>query len=118
MSAELDLISEQDATIERLSAELDSIMGKWEAAKRVAEFFSEECKTHKARADKAEAALAKVREAAKPIIHYVDMRQKKPLRSMGDFIHCIHTNTEWEAELRLSDLEFLRASLTEGEVRP
>ena len=77
MSAELDLISEQDATIERLSAELDSIMGKWEAAKRVAEFFSEECKTLNARADKAEAALAKARELLQRVVdaqakHYGD----------------------------------------------
>lgn len=38
------------------------------------------------------------------IRHYVAMRDAKPLRQSGDVIHSVHAGTEWEAELRLSDL--------------
>jgi hypothetical protein len=38
------------------------------------------------------------------IRHYVEMRQRMPLRGIGDSIHHIHASTEYEAELTLSDL--------------
>lgn len=38
------------------------------------------------------------------IRHYVAMRDAKPLRQLDDVIHSVHAGTEWEAELRLSDL--------------
>lgn len=40
---------------------------------------------------------------------YLAMRDEKPLRQMDDVINAIHTGTDWEAELRLSDLRRLLA---------
>lgn len=45
---------------------------------------------------------------------YVEMRRKMPLSGLGDSVHHIHASTEFEAELRLSDLEAIIAS---GDVR-
>lgn len=45
--------------------------------------------------------------------HYVDMRAAKPLQHLDDAVHSIHMGTEWEAELRLSDLRAL-VSRSEG----
>ena len=36
---------------------------------------------------------------------YVEMRRNHPLRGLGESIHQIHSGTEWEAEVRLADLE-------------
>lgn len=38
------------------------------------------------------------------ISHYVEMRARQPLRSHGDSVHTIHAGTDYEAELKLSDL--------------
>jgi hypothetical protein len=47
------------------------------------------------------------------IARYLRMREEKPLRGIdADRVHCIHTGTEWEAELRLSDLRALLQSLS------
>lgn len=48
------------------------------------------------------------------IMRYVAMREAMPMRQSGDVIHAIHAGTEWEAELRLSDLAAL-ASATAGD---
>lgn len=50
-------------------------------------------------------------EAMARLRRYIDMRQKQPLRGMDDRLHCIHTGTPWEAELRLSDLTLLAAAV-------
>lgn len=54
------------------------------------------------------------REAVARVEQYVRMRREKPLRLTNDSIHAVHTGTEWEAELRLSDLEIVLA-LVRGE---
>lgn len=41
------------------------------------------------------------------IRHYIAMRDAKPFRQMDDVIHSVHIGTEWEAELRLSDLRLV-----------
>lgn len=41
------------------------------------------------------------------IRHYVAMRDARPMNGLDDAIHCIHTGTEFAAELRLSDLRAL-----------
>jgi hypothetical protein len=38
------------------------------------------------------------------IAHYIAMRDAMPLQEAHDCIHGIHTGTQWEAELCLSDL--------------
>ena len=43
-------------------------------------------------------------EALSRIKRYVQMLHDKPLSQMGDVVHGVHTGTEWEAELRISDL--------------
>ena len=44
-------------------------------------------------------------ESVTRLRRYVEMTHAKPLRHSTDRIHGIHTGTQWEAELRLSDLE-------------
>ena len=41
------------------------------------------------------------------VARYVQMRDEKPLRNQDDLITRLHTGTEWEAELTLSDLRAL-----------
>ena len=50
-------------------------------------------------------------QAIQRVQHYVDMRLKQPLSQIGNSIHAIHTSTEWEAELLLSDLILVCAAL-------
>ena len=45
--------------------------------------------------------------ALERIRRYVAMRAEMPLRNMDDSIHGVHTGTQWEAELRLSDVAAL-----------
>lgn len=45
------------------------------------------------------------------IAHYIAMRDAMPLRQARDCIHGIHTGTQWEAELCLSDLRALPAEV-------
>jgi hypothetical protein len=54
--------------------------------------------------DRCEPPLARV-------AHYVAMRDAAPLRQVGDSVHGIHTGTQWEAELRLSDLRVVVAEI-------
>lgn len=50
------------------------------------------------------------------VARYVEMTAAKPLRGADrDLLHCIHTGTEWEAELRLSDIAALMARAEELE---
>lgn len=46
------------------------------------------------------------------LLHYVKMRQAAPLSGIGDSVHQIHTSTEFEAELRFSDLEAVADALS------
>lgn len=48
-----------------------------------------------------------VANAIERIRDYVQIREEYQLRGLGDVIHGIHTGTEWEAEVRLSDLRAL-----------
>jgi hypothetical protein len=50
--------------------------------------------------------LAKATPAER-VARYVQMRDEKPLRGMDDDIHGLHSGTEWEAALSLSDLRAL-----------
>lgn len=55
-----------------------------------------------------------LRTALKPFARYAEMRSAQPLSGLGDIIHCIHTGSPFEAEIRLSDCEAARAvSLSE-----
>lgn len=58
---------------------------------------------------------AKVREALEPILHYVKMRHAQPLKNLGDSVHSIHMATEFEAEIKFSDLERIAALSDAGE---
>jgi hypothetical protein len=51
------------------------------------------------------------REAVGRVRRYVQMRREKPLRQVGEPIHGVHGGTEWEAELRLSDVAALLAHI-------
>jgi hypothetical protein len=48
-------------------------------------------------------------KAIERVARYVAMRDAKPLRHADDIIHAIHTGSEWEAELTLSDLREITA---------
>lgn len=52
-------------------------------------------------------------ESLSRITRYAQMLLYKPISQMGDVVHGIHTGTEWEAELRISDLREI-LSLIEG----
>ena len=50
-------------------------------------------------------------DAIAAIRRYVEMRQAQPLKGLGDSVHSIHSGTEYEAELRFSDLEAVVATI-------
>lgn len=57
---------------------------------------------------KARAALARLRR-------YVEVRTTaKPIAGLCDTVHGVHTGTEWEAEVRLSDLAAVVQSFVGG----
>lgn len=59
-----------------------------------------------------------IERALARVAQYVEMRDAKPLRQVDDQIHGIHTGTEWEAVLFLSDVRQLLSALrTVGEER-
>ncbi len=67
---------------------------------------------------KLETELARLREenremvvALQPFAVYAEKRAAKPIKNLGDSVHAIHTGTEWEAEITLSDCEAARAIL-------
>ena len=47
-------------------------------------------------------------KALQPIADFVDAWEAKPLNGLDDAFYNIHTGTEWEASLRLSDLKKIR----------
>ena len=49
----------------------------------------------------------KTTQAIVRIRHYLAMRGAKPIRHASDIIHGIHTGTQWEAEILLSDLRLV-----------
>ncbi len=51
------------------------------------------------------------RRGMEALRHYVEMRRKAPLKGIGDSVHHIHASTQFEAELRFSDLEAIVASV-------
>jgi hypothetical protein len=46
-------------------------------------------------------------EALTRVRRYLEMRDARPLTGIGDCVHVIHGGTEWEGELRLSDLRLV-----------
>lgn len=54
---------------------------------------------------------AELREALRPVQHYVAMRDAMPIRGLSDDIHSIHAGTQWEASLSLTDLRAVVAIL-------
>lgn len=44
------------------------------------------------------------------INRYLDMRKAQPMPQLGDLVHCVNTGTDWEGELRLSDLNVMAGS--------
>ncbi len=44
-------------------------------------------------------------ETLKPFANYAEKRAAKPFMGLDDIVHGIHTGTEWEAEIRLSDCD-------------
>lgn len=76
-----------------------------------------------ARAEAAEAKVLALQEAVEPFKRYAEMRTKQPLKGLGDSVHLIHGSTEFEAELKFSDilrlvaaLEQAKPAVTDGEV--
>ena len=51
-------------------------------------------------------------EALKPLVAFITQFDRKPLGQIADEFYGIHTGTEWEASLRLSDLRKLREALS------
>jgi hypothetical protein len=49
-------------------------------------------------------------EAANRVQHFLDMLEAKPIK-LADEFYSIHVGTEWEAEMRLSDLRKITAAL-------
>ncbi len=49
------------------------------------------------------------------ISKYVDMNRKKPIKMAGDIVHSVHMGTEWEAVLKLSDIQKLLSEHRENE---
>lgn len=60
------------------------------------------------------AALTAVAEAAKPLAKFIAQFDARPLNGIGDEFYAIHTGTQWEASLRLSDLRRLAAALEQA----
>ena len=58
--------------------------------------------------------IKRLRAALQPFATYADRRDAKLLAGLGDSVHVIHTGTEWEAEITLTDCrraaEVLRGS--------
>lgn len=46
-----------------------------------------------------------MREALQPFARFFDMWSARPLRGIDDEFYCIHTGTEWEASIRISDMQ-------------
>lgn len=61
--------------------------------------------------------VRELREAAEPIVEFIDKFDAKPIR-MHDEFYAIHVGTEWEARLRLSDFARLRSALALTEESP
>lgn len=55
-------------------------------------------------------AFEAMRDAARPLAHFIRQFDRNPIRT-ADAFYGIHTGTEWEAELRLSDLRALANAL-------
>jgi hypothetical protein len=54
------------------------------------------------------AVTQEVRGALARVERYLHMRNVMPIRGIDpDVIHCVHAGTEWEAEIRLSDLRLI-----------
>lgn len=62
--------------------------------------------------------MTELREALKPLLHYLAMREAKPLHGLNEIIHGIHGGTEWEAQITLDHLRAIRAALVVPTERP
>lgn len=56
-------------------------------------------------------------EALRPFAEFAERFHAKPLRGLADELYTIHTGTEWEAALRLSDCERALAALRSPETQ-
>ena len=68
--------------------------------------------------DDAEWLLALVDDLAerlKPFAEFARAFDAKPIRGLDDRLYGIHTGTEWEGELKLSDCRAARAALARTE---
>jgi hypothetical protein len=57
--------------------------------------------------------VQELEEAIKPLAFFARQWQRQPMRGMDDVIYAIHMGTEYEAELRRSDLDRLAALMPE-----
>lgn len=55
----------------------------------------------------------RIRPALARIRHYLAMRDAQPIRASADIIHGIHSGTQWEADLLLSDLRLVAGAFPE-----
>lgn len=85
---------QKDAVIKALNEELAEMR---EAAER--------------HADQQSAVIKVLADVLEPFAKYAARREAKPLKGLGDEIHTIHFNTEWEATIRLSDCHKAIAAL-------
>lgn len=59
---------------------------------------------------------AALRAALAPFVKFIDAWDAKPINRTADEFYGIHTGTEWEASLKLSDLRKAR-EVTKGTTR-
>ena len=51
-----------------------------------------------------------LQNAIERVRDYVSIRDEYPMRELGDVVHAVHLTTDWEAEIRLSDLRLILAA--------
>lgn len=64
--------------------------------------------TWQERAIQAETQAYKLMEAVKPFVHFINQFDRKPLLKLDDQFYGIHNGTEFEANLKFSELRKLR----------
>jgi len=56
----------------------------------------------------------RLREAAKPLVHFINQLESKPMRGIDDEFYGIHCGSEFEAFISFSMLRKLREAIAEG----
>lgn len=59
--------------------------------------------------------MTQTTEAIARIKHYLAMRDAQPMRQSGDIVHGIHSGTQWEADLLLSDIRLVMKEFSDAD---